>query len=469
MKIYCDSLPYPKLLQNLAKGSLEQMQNLARAMRLWALLRWMYSNQGYTALGDCFTYADWRNAFFTPTHKNENLQDVLNHQDPECNCIKTTEQWLIDLQVPLEEWIYSLLQIPIADGEIENLLQQRLFAQVRKSLQNDLDLLVSRNLLKRQKNTSGRSKYYCRVEELSGIIAAENIESNLTPKKQANIARAFSMFSFLNPTYPLLAEEFSEEIDEDNNRVFLYVDYVIPESSPIQDAVDEIQSELLQIWDSEQINPVLLTYHSAHQNQIKECTVYPVCIYFMERAKYLCAYGITPKGEINWYKYRLDRIICQHLEILNWDDLRIPQLLREKYYNNNLPTPKTIHAKLQEAWGCDFYKEKSLMVVRIEQKFHSSYVKGIRIHEQFTLIEYETAVELIKKYTRNPEHKKAILEIIQSRPKTDAYYQVNYRITDYSVLRWLRANGSKVEVLLPWDLRQEIAEKIQNTYNLYQS
>ncbi len=57
--------------------------------------------------------------------------------------------------------------------------------------------------------------------------------------------------------------------------------------------------------------------------------------------------------------------------------------------------------------------------------------------------------------------------ILQSRPTTDAYYQVTYRVTDYYPLRWLRALGSQVELLLPWHLREEMATEIQNTWNLY--
>lgn len=56
--------PHPKLLQQLAKGLLEQNHHLTRAVRLWALLRWLYGDKGYTALPDCFTYADWRESDF---------------------------------------------------------------------------------------------------------------------------------------------------------------------------------------------------------------------------------------------------------------------------------------------------------------------------------------------------------------------------------------------------------------------
>lgn len=465
------NLPHPKLLQQLANGSLDQTHNLTRAIRLWALLSWLYSDKGHTALSKNFTYTDWRQAFFTKTHKDEKQADILNHQDPNCACIKTSKQWLLELEVPIDEWQHFLQkQIPVSNSDLENLLKERLFAQVRKSLQSDLDLLVNRNCLQRVNNVTGRSKYYRRVERLPISSQPENLgyETTLSIKKQAYLTGTLGMFSFLDPSLPLLAQEISEaEVDEDIHRVFLYVDYVVPESSPTQDAVDEIQSELQSLWDSGQIPPLLLTYHSAHQNQIKECVVYPVCIYFMERAKYLCAYGSTPKGDINWYKYRLDRIISQRLEILNWQDTRVPQLLREKYEYNRLPTQKTVNAKLQEAWGCDFYKDKALMVLRFEQDFHQRYIEGISIHDKFTAINCETAATLIKQYTPNPEQRQAILEILQSRPHTDAYYQVYYRVTDYYVVRWLRALGSKVEVLLPWELRQEMALEIQNSWNLY--
>ncbi|KOP23922.1 CRISPR-associated protein [Hapalosiphon sp. MRB220] len=464
--------PDCKLLQKLANGSLDQSQNLTRAIRLWALLRWLYSENGYTSLPDTFTYIDWRKAFFTETHKDEKQADILKHQDSNCACSKTTKQWLLELDVSINEWRNSLqAQIPIADSELEKLLEERLFGQVRKSLQSDFDLLVSRNYLQKINQNAGRSKYYRRVEKLPNFQETEDIplpQANLSKKKQAYLAGTLGLFSFLDPNLPVLAEEFSEqEIDEDNHRIFLYVDYVVPESSSTQDAVDEIQSQLQEIWDSGQITPLILTYHSAHQNQIKECVIYPVCIYFMERAKYLCAYGTTPKGDINWYKYRLDRILSQNIEMLDWKDARVPQILREINDNNLLPTPKTINTKLKEAWGCDFYKEKSLMMLRFEKDFHQAYIDGISIHDTFSEIDYEDTFDLIQQYVIDKKHQAEILNILKFRPNTDAYYRVNYRTTDYYVIRWLRALGSKVEVLLPWKLRQEMTREIQEVLNLY--
>lgn len=464
--------PKPRLLEDFANGTLDQMQNLTRAIRLWVLVSWLYSDEGYIALDNPFTYADWREAFFGKNYQDEKHEDIINNSDPNCACNQTTQQWFIKCNVSLNEWRQSFLkEITIADSDLDNILAEKLFAQVRKSLQNDFDLLVSRNWLKRLTSVTGRSKNYRRVEELPPISSHTenpNTDNNLTPQAQAYLAATLGMFSFLDPSLPLLADQFSEEVvDEYNHRVFLYVDYLVPESSPMQDAVDQFQSELQETWDSQNIAPLLLTYRSAHQNLIKECVVYPVCIYFMERAKYLCAYGSTPRGEINWYKYRLDRIISKRLESLDWQDPRVPQLLKEKYQENNLPTSKTVNNMLREAWGCDFYKETALMVLRFDRTFAQSYLQGITIHQTFTAIECDRAATLIKQYTPNPDNRQILLDIIQSRPTTDIYYQVKYRLTDYYVVRWLRALGSKVEVLLPWDMRQEMVLESQNTWNLY--
>ena len=460
--------PQIKLLQQLAKGLLGQNHHLVRAVRLWASLRWLYGDRGYATLPNCFTYADWRQAFFSETHQDEKREDILNHQDPNCACTKTTTQWLSELEIPVDEWRQSL-QKEISNCKWEDLLKERLFAQVRKSLQSDLDLLVSWGWLQRVPSETGRSKHYRRVEVLPIPNKPENFdsESSLTTKEQVYIAETLEMISFLDPNLPVLAEQISEQPGEDTRRVFLYVDYMVPESTQKQDEVDQLQGEFQEIWDSGKIFPVLLTYHSAHLNLVKECVVYPVCIYYMERAKYLCAYGSNPEGEINWHNYRLDRICSKRLVSLDWEDPRVPQLLREKYQDDQLPTRKTVQTKLKQAWGFDFYKPSALMLLRFNQDFHDCYIRGTFLHHTFELVDYKQATSLIKQHAQNPEHRNAVLEILQSRSPADAYYKAKYRVTDYHVLRRLRALGSEVEVLLPWDLRWQMAQDIQKTWNRY--
>lgn len=463
--------PHPNLLQQLAKGLLEQNHHLTRAVRLWALLRWLYSDQGYSALPGSFTYADWHQAFFSETHQNEKREDLCTHQNTNCACIKTTRQWLYELEIPVDEWQKSLQkQVSISDTDLENFLQDRLFAQVRKSLQCDLDLLVTWRWLQRVPSQTGRSKHYRRWDVLPISHQVEDLQSegSWTIKEQVYVAETLEMLGFLDPNIPLLAEQISEHPYEETRRVFLYVDYLVPESTEKQDDVDQLQGELQEIWDSGEIQPLLLTYHSAHLGLIKECVVYPVCIYYMERAKYLCAYGSTPKDEINWHNYRLDRIVSKRLVCLDWYDPRVPQLLREQYEDEQLPTIEIVKSGLEKAWGYDFYKKQSLLILRFERDFHHGYIQGISLHKTFTAINYEQVTQLIKEYTPNPEHQRVLLNNLQCRPNTDVYYKAFYRVQDYHVIRRLRALGSKAEVMLPWDLRQEIALELHKAWNLYQ-
>jgi hypothetical protein len=60
-------VPHVELLQWFARGSLKQ--NLPRAIRLWGWLRCLYGEtRERLPLDDAFTYAEWRDAFFTSTH-----------------------------------------------------------------------------------------------------------------------------------------------------------------------------------------------------------------------------------------------------------------------------------------------------------------------------------------------------------------------------------------------------------------
>lgn len=137
--------------------------------------------------------------------------------------------------------------------------------------------------------------------------------------------------------------------------------------------------------------------------------------------------------------------------------------------DNHLPTQKTVRTKLKQAWGFDFYKPSALILLRFNQDFHDRYIRGTFLHHTFEPVDYKRAASLIKQHTQTPEHQQSLLEILQSRSPADAYYQAQYRVTDYHVIRRLRALGPEVEVLLPWDLREKIAQHIQQTWNHYRA
>jgi hypothetical protein len=74
--------PTVELLQWLARGSLKQ--NLSRAVRLWVWLRLLYGDESERLdLREPFTYFQWRDAFFSPTHPKG--EEIPQHRD-QCIC-----------------------------------------------------------------------------------------------------------------------------------------------------------------------------------------------------------------------------------------------------------------------------------------------------------------------------------------------------------------------------------------------
>ncbi|MEH2349603.1 MAG: TIGR03985 family CRISPR-associated protein [Nostoc sp.] len=188
-------------------------------------------------------------------------------------------------------------------------------------------------------------------------------------------------------------------------------------------------------------------------------------MYYVQRAKYLCAYGINPDGNMNWYSYRLERIKSE--EFLEWSDDRVPQFLGDKYHNNNLPQPSEVQESIKKVWGFDFYQPACLMLLRFHRNFHDSYIKDTFRHETFTPIKSsKQIIELIKKSADNSSQAKHLVEIVQRLPQ-DAYYTAKYRQNDNNVIMRLRAWGPNVEVLLPVELRSRMAKDIQETWKIY--
>lgn len=107
------------------------------------------------------------------------------------------------------------------------------------------------------------------------------------------------------------------------------------------------------------------------------------------------------------------------------------------------------------------------MLLRFDQDFHDCYIRGTFLHHTFESVDYMQVASLLRQYTPDPEHRSTLLEILQSRSPTDAYYKAQYRATDYHVTRRLRVIGPEVEVLLPWDLRQQMTLDIQQTWSRY--
>lgn len=224
-------LPSVELLQWLARGSLKQ--NLSRAIRLWVWLRSLYGNsQERLVLNDSFTYAEWRDAFFTRSHPKGDI--IPKPHDSLCPCSKTTSEWLFSKQTSItaREWKELMLAHTGIDlSLLEQQLQQRLFGITRRSLQGDLQTLADLGWLQY------KTQKYHRVREFPPRPASSQDE--VTPPQ----ASAYEL-NFLQEDLVAIAETHAQKING-VQRFFLQLDYVIPRSTI--DVVEDWLHKLKQL------------------------------------------------------------------------------------------------------------------------------------------------------------------------------------------------------------------------------
>ncbi|MBH8561140.1 TIGR03985 family CRISPR-associated protein [Nostoc sp. CENA67] len=442
-------VPQVELLQWLARGSLKQ--NLLRAIRLWVWLRSLYGeNSERVILDDCFSYADWRNAFFSPTHPKG--EEIPSKHDSHCLCAKTTAEWLFNEKTGIvpSQWQKSMLAHTGIDASaLEKLLQQPLFGVTRRSLQSDLETLAKLGWL-----IYKNQKYY-RVSEFPPRPVT------LTNETNSSKLSAYEL-NFLHPDLVEIVQNHSQKING-IQRFFLQLDYVIPSSTI--DLVSNWQYELRQLWSKTPVPPIKLTYNSAKIGKFVTCVVYPVCIYYMQRAVYLCAYGESPDRKSNWYNFRLDRI--QDITTLEWNNAQIPQNLQQHYPKFSCLSPDYIAQEMSNAWGFDFYLPSSLMLLRFDRDYNERYIQNTIRHETFKAITYQQAQSLICHEVTQLQHQESLLKILVNRSPQDAYYQVYYRHSDNGIMMRLRAWRPKCEVIFPYELRQSIAADVFKELQLY--
>lgn len=439
-QIFSD-VPQAELLQWLARGSLKQ--NLLRAVRLWVWLRSLYGeSQDHVLLENGFTLADWKNAFFSSTHPKG--ETIPQFHDPKCHCAKTTAEWLFNAKTGLnaEEWKHSLLShVNIAN--LDEILQKRLFSVTRRSLQADLQILEELGWLEILDH-----KYH-RVKNL--------------PSRPITTKQSYNELHFLNQEdLAEIAQNLSQKIGG-VRRFFCKLDYVVTAI----DQVDNWHDELKKIWSKTPVPPIELIYNSARLGESVKCLVYPVCIYYVQRAVYLCAFGESPDRKTDWYNFRLDRI--ENITAIAWTNPAIPSILQQRYQQRNLPNPEEIEVQMPKALGFDFYLESRLMLLRFDREYHDRYIQDTSRHETFNLIGYQKAKNLIQSSVINPEQKAELLKVMANRSPKDAYYSLQYRHGDNNVIMRLRAWRPRVEILLPFDLRQRIAADVTKELWLYHS
>lgn len=402
----------------------------------------------------------------------EKNDEILRLHHQLCPCYKTTVDWLRFYNFNVDDWLTNLQKhIYISEATITKVIRDRLFAKVRKTLQADINCLIAKQCLKCGNSLLHKHNIIYRVEKLpewlSTKVSDKTEESStvvpgLSSSELADLAQALDMLTFLDPKLAPIADKISTEV-YGTRRVFLHIDYILPED--VQVHVDNLQEQLQENWCKPESKPILLHYASARLGA-KKCLVYPVCIYYIQRAKYLCAYGVNPRGELNWYNYRLERI--KSLLFVDWQDRIIPSQLLEKYLKNQLPQPEDVEVEMSKTWGFDVNNASRLMLLRFNADYHQRYIQNTVRHDTFTKIKSPDKVaEVICKYANSNGEAKFLHGILKKYPN-DAYYTVMYRDRDYNVMMRLLAWGANVEVLLPMELRERIAQSVRETHKFYQ-
>ncbi|BAU41554.1 TIGR03985 family CRISPR-associated protein [Leptolyngbya sp. O-77] len=141
------------------------------------------------------------------------------------------------------------------------------------------------------------------------------------------------------PDLVAIADNLSHAISG-QRRFFIHLEYVVPLEKI--DRVDEWQHPLQALWQQTPVPPLQILYRSAGQSSSIALVVYPVCIYYYQRAPYLCARGNVPNAPLvdpvdhpkasspfDWRNYRLDRI--ESLKVLTWETPLVPPALRAAF------------------------------------------------------------------------------------------------------------------------------------------
>lgn len=461
--------PQVEVLERLVEGSIKK--DLPRALRLWIILRSLYGETRdpvRVELGKKFTFLEWQNQFFN--NKLIHIRDSKpqNH-DPNCNCAKTIIEWLFDGTFDNREsvWMESFkTRYNLSDAEVGDILfhgkplsrngkphkhslfEGHLFGVTGKSLENEFKTLAKKGFLLKNK------------EEYSPVAELPQLISNKLEMPElcfTNLASSISL--------GVLLDKFNQKINGET-RFYLEIEDIMP--SQLSDNFEDLQNQLVRIWQQKPVPPVLLNYCSTKLfKEELNLIVYPVCLYYFRRAPYLIAYGQFPGNEtnINWYDYRIDHIIS--LKELNWNDVDIPEL-GAKCLGKKPPNLEQVRDLMGEALGFDFYEEAIEMFLWFNPYFYGNYIKETQRASKFK----ETEASLVRTFidrdkTLTKPQRQYLLSRIDDRPK-DKYYRIKYRKNDNNVVMRLRAWSPNVEVILPYELRRRMTEDMTQTWKFYQ-
>ena len=426
---------------------------LASGARRWVILRSLYDCNSDFFIdfeSDLFNCADWLNKF---------KRAIINYQS------YTFEYWLFsDYTGVVKTQFVSTLKsrYKLENEDIKKLFTTLIFAVTDRTFRNQFTQLskLKNQFLERQIiNHKGDSKK--QIHKFHKRLTATIIEL-LATEQSSNFD---GVLEFLTNEVSAIAELLVAKINGEQ-RLFIHHEYVVNEDQ--RDASADLADRLKEIWKIAPTPPIQVTYYSAYLNQTQKYIIYPVCLYYYQRAYYLCAFGERPQRtenqpQVGWYNYRLERI--NKLKTLSWDTPNLPLSQSEIINHPENYSPDYIQQELDSAYGFDFYENASLMLLRFKASFAQRYIDNSFRHPTFNKLDsYQDAIALIEQL-KLPNSRKVLAHINQYPDA--AYYTLRYRQNENNVIMRLQAWGPRVEVIFPLELRQCIRKEIEQIWQLY--
>lgn len=480
--------PTPSILQWLSAGQFAN--RFHRAVRLWVMLHRLYGSDAPWAdrLPHPFAYGDLRDRLFTPGHP---ISETLKAQEMvyECagkNCICGQSVHTLILEndcIPdPQQWITETLHhTGMSADDLELFVDECPFATVHRSIRDDLKLLGELGWLVPQ----SRGKYCCVPPSRHPTPPFADYSMagfpQLSTKQLWDMMHGLEAIAFAQPSLepiiqalwehthsptPSLTPSPTSPLPSPQKRIFIDFDDILTEET--RERVDTLQSEIEELcWQHSDGGVIQFDYWLAKTQKMCRPTVYPVCLHYTRRAKYLSAYGVDPEGAIAWHNYRLDRIHSDHLTVLAWGDPTVPHDLRLCRNSGTLPSPGMVQAALNDAWGFNFYLEKQLLIMRFSPFFAQEYVENTRRHPTFRAIAFNDIPNLVRHEVSDPMEQATLLQILQRKSPNDAYYCGWVRVGDMNVTMRLRDWRSNGEVIAPIALRQQMIQEAQQELESY--
>ncbi|MFQ3613477.1 MAG: TIGR03985 family CRISPR-associated protein [Cyanobacteriota bacterium] len=263
----------------------------------------------------------------------------------------------------------------------------------------------------------------------------------------------------MDPRLPEILESIGQPV---RRRFFVHLDFVFPKD--VEDEVEDIQLALQELWQQEPGVPVCFMYDT-REDGLKPLIVYPICLYYARRAKYLSAFGQTPDQRLSYHNFRLDRM--HNLKKISWNVERIPSELFKLYLQKQLPTPEFIEQAWEDAWGADFYLPKAWLLIRFRQDFAKRYVSRTMRHSTFKQVAYPKLPALIRQNVEDARQRAEILQIVQNRSCEDAYFQAWIRQGDTNITMRLRDWRPNGEVIAPIPVREQMRNEAVQELGFY--